>query len=130
MFVAAAAYGLFLSLMIFSSVFTPVLIDLFVAPPYSLGSHGADWQLWQGTSCAFVALVAGSARRWPPAAQVGAAWCLAFVYGVWGVQNLHLVLATDRYGGLMWAHALGCSALGVAGIVTALRLRGAQRAAV
>ena len=123
MFLAAGIYGLALSLMIFSAAFTPVLIDLFVAEPYTLGTHGADWEYWQGTSCAFVGLVAFAARGWPTGPKTGAAAALAFVYGVWGLQNLRLVLVTDRYGPLMWAHVLGCLALGAFGVVTALRLR-------
>ena len=123
MFVAAALYGLFLAIMIFSAMFTPALIDLFVAEPYSLGSHGADWEYWQGTSCAFVGLVAWFARGWDPSAQRGAAVALAFVYGVWGLQNLRLVLVTERYRLLMWAHVLGCLAIGVAAAITAVRLR-------
>ncbi|MBO6935988.1 MAG: hypothetical protein JJ863_13470 [Deltaproteobacteria bacterium] len=123
MFVAAGIYGFALSLMIFSAAFTPALIDLFVAEPYTLGTHGADWEYWQGTSCAFVGIVAFVARRWPVGPQIGAAGALAFIYGVWGIQNLRLVLVTDRYGPLMWGHVLGCLGLGVFAAVTAMRLR-------
>ena len=129
MFLAAGVYGLALSLMIFSAVFTPVLIDLFVAPPYTLGTHGADWLYWQGTSCAFVGLIALSARGWPHRAQRGAALALALVYGVWGLQNLRLVLVTERYGSLMWLHVLGCLAIGLAALVAAVRLRGESKEA-
>jgi hypothetical protein len=122
-FLVAAVYGLALSLMIFSSIFTPVLVDLFVAPPYTLGTHGADWEYWQGTSCAFVGIVAWLARRWPDAQKQSVAAALAFIFGVWGVQNLRLVLVTERYGPLMWAHVLACLGVGVWGVVTALKLR-------
>jgi hypothetical protein len=127
MFWLAGIYGVALSLMIFSATFTPVLIDLFVAEPYTLGTHGADWEYWQGTSCAFVGAVGLLAVRWPTTAQVGAAGALAFVYGVWGLQNLRLVLVTDRYGPLMWAHVLACLAIGVLCAVHALRLRSVTR---
>lgn len=122
-FLLAGVYGLALSAMIFSSIVTPVLIDLFVAPPYSLGTHGADWEYWQGTSCAFVGLVGLFARSAPPAQQRNTAIALAVVYGVWGVQNLRLVLMTDRYGPLMWAHVLGCLAVGIWAGVEAAKLR-------
>jgi hypothetical protein len=123
LFLVAGVYGIALSLMIFSSIATPVLIDLFVAPPYSLGTHGADWEYWQGTSCAFVGIVALLAHRWPDPQKRGVAAALGFIYGVWGLQNLRLVLMTDRYGPLMWAHVLACLAVGVYGVVTALKLR-------
>ncbi len=63
------------------------------------------------------------AVRWPRSAQVGAAGALAFVYGVWGLQNLRLVLVTDRYGPLMWGHVIACLAIGVLCAVHVFRLR-------
>jgi hypothetical protein len=122
-FVAAGIYGLLLSGMIFSSIFTPVLVDLFVAEPYTLGTHGADWELWQGTSCAFVGIVSLLARSWPGPQQRGIAAAIGFVYGVWGLQNLRLVLVTDRYSALMWLHVIMCLGIGAFGVVTALKLR-------
>lgn len=123
MFVVAGVYGLALSLMIFSSIVTPVLIDLFVAQPYTLGSHGADWEYWQGTSCAFVGIVALLARSGNDQQKRTSAAALAVVYGIWGLQNLRLVLVTDRYGPLMWAHVLGCLGIGIWAAVTAARMR-------
>lgn len=126
LFYAAGIYGILLSAMIFSSIFTPVLVDLFAAEPYTLGTHGADWEYWHGTSCAFVGIVALAARSWSDAPRYTMAAALGFVYGVWGLQNLRLVLVTDRYDALMWLHVVLCLAVGVWGIVTALQLRAAQ----
>ena len=126
LFLVAGIYGIALSLMIFSSIFTPFLIDLFVVPPYTLGTHGADWEYWHGVGCAFVGIIALLARSWPDRQKLGVAGALAFIYGVWGLQNLRLVLMTDRFGPLMWAHVALCLAVGVFGLVTALRLRAAS----
>lgn len=123
LFRVAGAYGLALSVMIFSSIWTPVLIDLFVRPPYTLGTHGADWEYWHGVGCAFVGIVALMARNWPDRQKMGIAAALGFIYTVWGLQNLRLVLFTDRFGPLMWGHVIGCSAIGVWAIVTAMQLR-------
>jgi hypothetical protein len=122
-FLAAGVYGIALSLMIFSSIWTPFLIDLFVTQPYTLGTHGADWEYWHGVGCAFVGMVSLMARKWPDAQKVGIASAIGFIYGVWGVQNLRLVLFTDRFGPLMWAHVVLCLAVGIWGVVTAMQLR-------
>src|SRR5688572_15446635 len=121
-FLVAGVYGLALSAMIFSSIVTPVLIDLFVRQPYTLGTHGADWEYWHGMSCCFVGLVALFARSAPPAQQRNAAIALTAIYVVWGLQNLRLVLMTDRYGPLMWGHVIGCLGVGIG----AAKLRAAK----
>ncbi len=128
-FLAAGIYGLLLAVMIFSSIVTPVLVDLFVAQPYTLGSHGADWEYWQGTSCAFVGIVCLMARSWPQAQKRGVALAIGFIYGVWGLQNLRLVLMTDRYAAFMWLHVLMCLGIGAFGLVTAWQLRAREAAA-
>ncbi|MBX3251718.1 MAG: hypothetical protein KF901_31360 [Myxococcales bacterium] len=121
-FAFAGAYGLALSALIFSSAFTHAVVGLFVRDPYTLGTHGADWMYWHGVSCSFVGIVALSARTWDEGRpKTAMAWATGFVYGVWGLQNLRLVLATDRFGPLMWAHVALCLGVGVSGVITALR---------
>lgn len=105
-FLVGGLYGIALSILLFSSILTPGMIDLFVASPYTLGTHGADFEHWQGASCAFVGVVALSARSWPNAQRAPIAAALGFIYSVWGLQNLRLVLATDRYDAPMWVHVM------------------------
>lgn len=69
LFRVAGVYGLALSLLIFSSIVSPIAIDLFVAQPYTLGTHGADWEYWHAVGCAFVGIICMAAHGWPDHAR-------------------------------------------------------------
>lgn len=122
-FLPCSVYGFALSALIFSHYVTNALILLFVAEPYTLGTHGADWMNWHGVGCFFVGLVNLAARRWTDVEAKGdAAGATALIYGVWALQNLGLMF-TGRFVPLMWLHVVGCALAAVASVATMRSLR-------
>ena len=120
----SGVYGLALSALIFSALVTPLVVGLFVAEPYTLGSHGAIWQRWHGVGCAFAGLTLLLARGWPIEVLRQLTAVAGGLYLIWGLQNLYLMLMTDGFGPLMWLHVLLCLAVGAWGAQVAFELRG------
>jgi hypothetical protein len=109
----AGFYGIALSLLIFSWLLTPVLIELFTAEPYSLGSHGLVWQYWHAVGCGFAGVVNLRGARWDPSSQRDLAGITGGLYLTWAAENLYLTTMTSLFAPLMWAHVVLCSATGV-----------------
>jgi hypothetical protein len=122
-FLPCSVYAFALSALIFSHLLSNAAIELFVAPPYTLGTHGEDWMNWHGVGCFFVGLVNLAALRWSEARpRRDIAFATAVIYGVWALQNLRLMF-TPRFASLMWLHVLGCALAAVASLATARSLR-------
>lgn len=116
-----AAYAFALSLLILSYHLTPVLLDLFVAQPATLGTHTTVWMNWHAAGCAFVGLVNVQACCWTDAkARRGIAIASAGIFGIWCAQNLTYSL-TPLFTGAMWLHVLACGLAAVASAAFALR---------
>ena len=79
----------------------------------SLGTHGAHWRDWHMIGCAFVAIVNYFALKWInnkkyKHAVIDILNASAFIFGVCSIQNLYLVLTTNKYKNTMWFHSLFC----------------------
>ena len=107
-FLLCAVYGFALSLLILSHHLSPVLLDLFVAQPATLGTHTMVWMNWHAIGCAFVGLINAQALGWTDArARRSVAIASVGVYGIWCAQNLAYSLS-PLFTPLMWLHVAGC----------------------
>lgn len=108
-FLGCGLYGIALSALIYTSAVTNAVLDLFLRAPYQTGTHQQDWMNWHGMGCFFVGLVNLLAWRWTEARpRRDVALATAVVYGVWSLQNVHLMF-TGRFTPIMWLHVAGCA---------------------
>ena len=110
-FLFSGIYGVALGVLILSWHVAPVIMRLFVADSYSLGTHGQVWANWHAIGCLFV----GAVNLQVYFSDFGAAdarsiaMATLMVYTVWCVQNLQLVLGKPRkFKPLMWTNVVGC----------------------
>jgi hypothetical protein len=108
----AGFYGIALSLLIFTWLFTPMLIELFTAEPYSLGSHGLVWQYWHAVGCGFAGVVNLRGARWDPRSQRELAIITGGLYLAWAAENLYFTTMTSLFDPFMWSHVVLCSITG------------------
>ena len=104
-------YGVLLGFLILSWYITPLFIKLFVGEHYNLGDHGQMWANWHAIGCFYVGLSNFLAYSWADSFLVAKQdICLisAFIFGTWAVQNLWLMLKTDKMKPLMWMNVIGC----------------------
>ena len=127
-FLFCGIYAVGLSALILSRLETFSVLNLFLASPYSLGTHTLDWMNWHAAGCFFVGLVNLCASRWSdarPRRDVAAA--SAFVFGIWAVLNLRLM-----FSGLflypMWLNVIGCVLASVWSMASAARIRAVEAA--
>ena len=126
-FLPCSVYGFALSALIFSHYVTNAVLALFVATPYTLGTHGELWQNWHGVGCFFLGLVNLAAHRWrEPRPRRDVAGATAVIYGVWALQNFALMF-TPRMVPLMWLNVIGCALASAASLATLRSLNGAAR---
>lgn len=125
-FLSCGAYGIALSLLIFSSFFTYSLIEFnLFEPPYSPGRHELTWLRWHGTGCLFAGLinVLAGMGGWNRVAKRSLAIATAVLYGIWSFQNLQLCLYVEQMQSLMWIHVFGCALVSIACFIYWLRSR-------
>lgn len=112
----AAFYGLALGALILSGNFTSDIICLFCRKEhYTLGNFGEVWANWHAFGCIFVGLtnlvvaMDESETTFNSKARSAIATNTAFIFGLWGGQNLYYCLyRQDLFMPLMWLHAVLC----------------------
>ena len=117
-FTWAAFCSFALGLLILSGNLTVELLALFChKDAYSLGNFGQVWANWHAVGCIYVGLtnlsVARDARAsrggFGPHARAAVANSTAFIFGVWGVQNVYYcIVRADLFTPLMWLNAVLC----------------------
>ncbi|CAE8658509.1 unnamed protein product [Polarella glacialis] len=114
-FTWAAFYGFALAALILSGNWTMEFLALFChKDAYTLGNFGQVWAHWHAVGCAFVGLTNLSCVRdarggFGPDGKVAVAQNTAFIFGVWGVQNVYYcVTRDDLFTPLMWLNAIAC----------------------
>ena len=91
---------------------------------YTLGNFGGIWEYWQAISCFFVGFMNLSVVLDPCGFGRGGRRAVAlnsaFVYGVWGVQNIYYsAYRQDLFHQSMWLNAVGCTFTALAHLRTA-----------
>ena len=132
-FIWAAGYAWALSLLILSGNATDALLCLFCRrDEYTLGNFGQIWANWHAVGCAFVGLSNWCVVRdtdgtgFGPAGRRAVALNTAFLFGAWGVQNLHYcVERQDLFTPLMWINAIACLTIACASLWTRAQIRDA-----
>ncbi len=112
-FVFCGVYAVCLSALILSSHVTFSLLNIFLASPYSLGTHTLDWMNWHAMGCLFAGLVNLGASRWSNARpRRDVAVVTAILFGMWAILNLRLMF-TGRFLPAMWLNVIGCAVAGL-----------------
>lgn len=124
-FLACSVYAFALSAMILSHRLSNAIVEIWVARPYTLGTHGEAWEDWHGVGCLFLALTNLAAHRWTePRPRRDIAAATAVIYGGWALQNLVFMFGS-RFTPAMWLNVAGCALAAAASVVTARAQHGA-----
>lgn len=94
---ASAVYGLALAALVYSHVWTYAVLELFIAPGWTLGTHEQDWTAWHAMGCANLGLLNALCWRdgdWNASARRALTLSSGFLFAAWGVQNFSFMLAT------------------------------------
>jgi hypothetical protein len=123
----SSIYGFALAALVISHKWTYAVIELFIRPGYTLGTHERDWTSWHAVGCGFVGLINALSLKdgdWGPSARRSLTLATAAIFSIWSVQNLLLMFADPpRFAPFMWAHVLACGVTGLWNLAHFVELR-------